>query len=163
MSAALAQRSAPVRRRRPELSSPAVKPDVRSKSHLQVVKPVSKATYSTASMIIFGVAAVLTFVVVFQTIIAEQQLRLDKISTDVRLARQHYDELRQQRAELRAPDHLRTQAMLLGMSQGLGAKFEVVPADIVAIVMASTGAMDRSIAEPRPLEPLLSTATGSAP
>ncbi len=163
MSAALSQRSAPVRRRRPELSTPAIKPDTRNKSHLQVVKPVSKTTLSTASMIIIGVATVLTFVVVFQTIIAEQQLRLDKISTDVRLARQHYDELRQQRAELRAPDYLRTQAMLLGMSQGLAAKFAAVPADVVAIVLASTGAMDQSIAEPRPLESLVSTATGSNP
>ena len=163
MSAALAQRSAPVRRRRPGSSTPAIKPDTRNKSHLQVVKPVSKTTLSTASMIIIGVATVLTFVVVFQTIIAEQQLRLDKISTDVRLARQHYDELRQQRAELRAPDYLRTQAMLLGMSQGFASKFAAVPADVVAIVLASTGAMDQSIAEPRPLESLVPTATGSNP
>jgi len=106
--------------------------------------------------VLIAIATILTSIVVFQTVIAEQQLRLDKITTDVRLARFHYDELRQQRAELRAPDYLREQAMLLGMSQGLSAKFEEIPADVVASVMAATGEMDKAILNPPMLEDLAS-------
>jgi len=89
-------------------------------------------------------------------------LRLDKITTDVRLARIHYDELRQQRAELRAPDYLREKAMMLGMSQGVSAEFEEVPADVVASVIAATGGMDKEILNPPMLEDFVSSNTKSA-
>lgn len=98
----------------------------------------------------------------FQTVIAEQQLTLDKVTTDVRLARFHYDELRQERAELRAPDYLREQAMMLGMSQGLSTQFTEIPADVVASVMASTGLMDKEISQPPMLVDLASQAISGA-
>ncbi|MEY2741116.1 MAG: hypothetical protein RL283_1218 [Actinomycetota bacterium] len=93
--------------------------------------------------------AVLGIVVVLQTLIAEQQLELDRTLTDVRLAQQHYDELRQTRAELRAPSHLIPQARMLGMMSGLGAKFQEVSPEAVARVMAATGNMDPLFLLPR--------------
>jgi hypothetical protein len=72
----------------------------------------------------------------------------------------YQDELRQQRADLLAPEYLRTQAGLQGMSQGLGSRFVEVPQDVVAQVAIATGLMDKKIAEPsagsdlRPLAPL---------
>jgi len=46
--------------------------------------------------------------------------------------------------------------MLLGMSQGLSTKFEEIPADVVASVMAATGGMDKEILNPPMLEDLAS-------
>lgn len=168
MAAALAARPAPVRLRRPAGSvvrpvrnsqgransqkqfEPGERPDLR------VIETIRVKKFSKVTSVLIGIAAVLTLIVVFQTVIAEQQLRLDKVTTDVRLARFHYDELRQNRAELRAPDHLREQAMMLGMSQGLSAQFEEIPADVVASVIAATGDMDKEILNPPMLEDLVS-------
>ena len=170
MATAVATRPAPVRLRRPagsvvrpvrnsqgrahtnsqEQFEPGERPDLR------VVETVQVRKFSIVTTALIGIATVLTLIVVFQTVIAEQQLRLDKVTTDVRLARFHYDELRQQRAELRAPDYLREQAMMLGMSQGLSAQFEEIPADVVATVIAATGGMDKEILNPPMLEDLVS-------
>lgn len=160
MSSALAARPAPVRRRRPAGSvvAPTPKEKAIQRPNLHIVEVERRKRISLATLAIIGVATVLIFVVMFQTVIAQQQLRLDKITTDVRLARFHYDDLRQQRAELRSPDYLREQAMLLGMSQGVSAQFEEVPADIVASVLSSTGAMDKEISQPQMLEDLVSQA-----
>jgi cell division protein FtsL len=131
---------------------------------LRVLAPITKTRYSRATGIIVGVTALAVLVVMFQTVIAQQQLKLDKITTEVRLARFHYDELRQQRAELRAPDNLREQAMLLGMSQGVAASFSEIPSDVVAMVLAATGSMDKEISQPPMLEDLASqTISGVTP
>ncbi len=134
-----------------------------AKPQLRVVQPVTRSKFSKITLVIFALASVLTFIVIFQTVIAEQQLQLDKVSTDVRLARQHYNELRQQRAELRSPDYLRAQAIILGMWPGSGAKFEEIPADVVTMVLASTGDMDDSIALPRNSDELVLESSGSTP
>lgn len=155
MATAVASRPAPVRRRRPAgsvVTPVSTRQSAKSKpidrSHLRVVQPVTKKSYSLATTAIIGIATVLILVVTFQTVIAQQQLRLDKVSTDVRLARIHYDELRQQRAELRAPDYLREQAMLLVMSQGVSAQFSEIPDDVVADVLAASGLMDKEFSQP---------------
>ncbi len=134
-----------------------------AKPQLRVVQPVARSKFSKVTLVIFALTSVFAFIVIFQTVIAEQQLQLDRVSTDVRLARQHYNELRQQRAELRSPDYLRAQAIILGMWPGSGAKFEEIPADVVTMVLASTGDMDDSIALPRNLDELVLESTGSAP
>jgi|GEM_PF-464233 len=134
-----------------------------AKPQLRVVQPVTRSKFSKVTLVIVTLASLFGFIVIFQTVIAEQQLRLDKVSTDVRLARQHYNELRQQRAELRAPDYLRAQAIMLGMWPGSGAKFEEIPAEVVTMVLASTGDMDDSIALPRNSDELVLESTGSAP
>ena len=166
MATAAMTRPAPVRMRRPAGASVTVVPR-RTKierPELRVVAPITKTRYSRATAIIVGVTALAVLVVMFQTVIAQQQLKLDKITTEVRLARFHYDELRQQRAELRAPDNLREQAMLLGMSQGVSASFSEIPSDVVAIVLAATGSMDKEISQPPMLEDLASqTISGVTP
>lgn len=134
-----------------------------AKPQLRVVQPVTRSKFSKVTLVIFALTSVLAFIVIFQTVIAEQQLQLDKVSTDVRLARQHYNELRQQRAELRSPDYLRAQAIILGMWPGSGAKFEEIPADVVTMVLASTGDMDDSIALPRKSDELVLESAGSVP
>lgn len=120
----------------------------RPERHLTVVPEESRRTISYVVYVMVTVFVMMAIVIGFQAFIAEQQLKLDKVTTDLGLARLNYDELRQQRADLLAPDYLREKARLMGMSQGLGSRFMDVPADIVAQVVASTGTMDSVFANP---------------
>ena len=121
-----------------------------SGAHLRVVpQPVRRRSgVSRASLVVFGLATFTIGVIVFQATIAEQQLRLDALTTDLRLAESHYDNLRQERAELLSPGRLREEATMMGMYQGLSTKFVEVPADVVAEVMASTARMNPLFADP---------------
>ncbi len=166
MATAAMTRPAPVRMRRPAGAPVTAVPrhTKTERPELRVLVPITKPRYSRATGIIFGVTVLAVLVVMFQTVIAQQQLKLDKITTEVRLARFHYDELRQQRAELRAPDNLREKAMLLGMSQGVAASFSEIPSDVVVMVLAATGSMDKEISQPPMLEDLASqTISGVTP
>jgi hypothetical protein len=105
-------------------------------------------------------------VIGFQAFIAQQQLKLDHLTKEVRLARLYTDELRQQKTTLIAPDFLRGEAALQGMTQGLGARFAEVPEDVVAQVLVATGQMDSELREPQHTavaNPLAALATLQAP
>ena len=125
-----------------------------STGYLRLVPPVQhtprvRVAPRVSLLVVFMVVGVI-MVVIFQAMIAEQQLRLDAVSKDLQLAEYNYEDLRQERAELLAPNRLRYEAMMLGMYQGLSTKFVEVPADIVAAVAAATGKMDPQLAEPLP-------------
>ncbi|MGA0065130.1 MAG: hypothetical protein ACO3IV_06800 [Ilumatobacteraceae bacterium] len=125
-----------------------------STGYLRLVPPVQhtprvRVAPRVSLLFVFMVVGVI-MVVIFQAMIAEQQLRLDAVSKDLQLAEYNYEDLRQERAELLAPNRLRYEAMMLGMYQGLSTKFVEVPADIVAAVAAATGKMDPQLAEPLP-------------
>lgn len=98
-----------------------------------------------------GMFVLISVIIGFQAFIAQQQLTLDHVSNELRLAKRYHDELRQARAELLAPDYLREQAVLQGMTQGLGSRFVEVPEDVVAQVVIATGEMDPLLAEPSPM------------
>jgi hypothetical protein len=105
-------------------------------------------------------------VIGFQAFIAQQQLKLDHISKEVRLARNYTEELRQQKTSLIAPDRLRAEAAMQGMTQGLGSRFAEIPEDVVAQVFVATGQMDDAIARPQQTavsNPLAALATLQAP
>lgn len=116
--------------------------------HLTVVPEDSTRTVSYAVVVLSTIFVLVALVIGFQAFIAEQQLKLDKVTTDLRLARLNYDELRQQRADLLAPDYLIDKARAMAMAQGLGARFVPVPADVVTAVFISTGKMDFVFAGP---------------
>ncbi len=54
----------------------------------------------------------------FQTQVARDQFRLDRIDKEIRTARAQYDALRRERAELRSPGRLMAAAQALGMVSG---------------------------------------------
>ena len=87
-------------------------------------------------------------VIGLQAYIAGQQLKLDRLTSEISLARQYHDELRQQRVTLLAPEYLREQAKAMMMTPGLGSNFAEVPQDVVASVVISTGKMDQAFANP---------------
>jgi len=132
-------------------TAPRRAPESESGSHLRVVaQPVNRRSraMSRATVMVLSISAFIIAVIVFQATIAEQQLRLDSLTTDLRLAETHYDNLRQQRAELLMPTRLREEAVMMGMYQGMSTKFMEVPADVVAEVMASTSKMNPLFADP---------------
>lgn len=131
-----------------EATRDATRPDLRIVPQPEPAAVSHRSTLSKLSIFVVTLSVFIILVIVFQATIAEQQLRLDRVSNDLRMAETHYDNLRQQRAELLAPVRLREEAMMLGMYQGLTAKFVEVPADVIAAVMISTANMDPMFADP---------------
>ncbi len=119
--------------------------------HLAVVPETTRRTLQYFAFGAIGLFLLMGAAIGFQAVIAEQQLKLDHVSGELRLAKLYEDQLRQQRAGLLAPEYLRTQAGLQGMSQGLGSRFIEVPQDVVAQVVIATGAMDPQLANPSPM------------
>ena len=134
--------------------------------HLALVPQTTRRTIRLFAAGAVGLFILMSVAIGFQAVIAEQQLKLDHVSSELRLAKLYQDQLRQQRAGLLAPEYLRTQAGMQGMSQGLGSRFVEVPQDVVAQVVIATGLMDSTIAEPsamsnlNPLAPLATMQQG---
>ena len=116
--------------------------------HLTVIPGTSKRTILFFSTMVLGLFVVVSSVIGLQAYIAGQQLKLDRLTSEISLARQYHDELRQQRLALLAPEYLREQAQALMMTPGLGSNFAEVPQDVVASVVISTGKMDQAFANP---------------
>ena len=116
--------------------------------HLTVIPGTSKRTILFFSTMVLGLFVVVSSVIGLQAYIAGQQLKLDRLTSEISLARQYHDELRQQRVTLLAPEYLREQAKAMMMTPGLGSKFVEVPQDVVASVVISTGKMDPAFANP---------------
>lgn len=93
---------------------------------------------------IFG--AVLFGVVALQTHMAQQQVRLDKINSDIARARRHFETLRAERAELQSPTHLIARANEFGMVPGVSVRPVEIPAAIAAEVAANVGKIDDDVA-----------------
>ncbi len=146
---------------RPSVASPTASHE----RHLSIVPGIASRSVSRFAFALVGMFVLISVIIGFQAFIAQQQLTLDHVSSELRLAKRYHDELRQVRAELLAPDYLREQAMLQGMTQGLGSRFVEVPEDVVAQVVISTGKMDPAIADPSPqlspLAPLAPTLGGN--
>lgn len=81
-------------------------------------------------------------VVVFQTRLAETQLGIDDIESQITLERYRYDQLRLERSILREPARLVTEARALGMVPGSKTDFRTVDPLAVAEVLVSTGGVD---------------------
>jgi hypothetical protein len=73
----------------------------------------------------------------FQTQLARRQLTLDTMDRDIRAAHENYDVLRRERAELRSPGRLATEASKLGMVPATQTEFVQLDADVVATVQRS--------------------------
>lgn len=81
-------------------------------------------------------------VVVFQTRLAETQLGIDDIESQITAEQNHYDQLRLERSILREPGRLVTEATALGMVPGTKTDFRSVDPLAVAEVLVSTRGVD---------------------
>ncbi len=85
--------------------------------------------------------ALLLGAVAFQTKLAQNQLALDRTERAVRDARERYDVLRRQRAQLRSPNRLAVEAERLGMVPAETGELMILDPSLVASVAASASGL----------------------
>jgi cell division protein FtsL len=85
---------------------------------------------------------VMFLVVAFQTRIAETQMKIDKINSQIQAERDRYDALRLERSALRDPARRVVEATAMGMIPGTGTDFTTVEPTSVAAVLVSTGGVE---------------------
>ncbi|MFK8023634.1 MAG: hypothetical protein AB8G26_06695 [Ilumatobacter sp.] len=93
---------------------------------------------------------------VFHTQLAQRQLRIDDLEREVQSERERFDELRRDRAVLRSPGRISTEAEALDMVRGETSRFIEVDAGALARQLAAAGVTDddarRIIGESGPLD-----------
>lgn len=128
-------------------SAAALQPDSPPEPQLRLV-PRRRGAMGIVGAVITVLFAALLGITIFQTRLAERQLQLDRLERQVSASRDRYDQLRQHRAQLRAPERLAAEAMQLGMVPGAAVEFVEVPSEVVAIVAAAGGGLDPQAARP---------------
>lgn len=93
---------------------------------------------------------------VFHTQLAQRQLRIDDLENQVQSERERFDELRRDRAVLRSPGRIATEATGLQMVRGETSRFIEVDPAALARQLAASGVVDdnvsRVIEETGPLD-----------
>jgi hypothetical protein len=89
-----------------------------------------------AAALVFGLMACAA---AFQTQLARRQLEVDRLDAEMREAADDYERLRRERADLRSPGRLSTEAAALGMVPGEQSEFMSIDPGVVAIVQMSVG------------------------
>lgn len=110
--------------------------------------------------------ALLLGAVAFQTKLAQNQLALDRTERAVRDARERYDVLRRQRAQLRSPNRLALAADQLGMVPAeTGELITLDPATVAIVAVAAADLPDVVSDKPTSLEQFgqVKAVTGDAP
>ena len=98
--------------------------------------------YNAALVLGFVVVVLMLGTVVLHTRLAERQGEIDRLEAAVTEARERFDVLRQQRAELRSPTRLAIEARNLGMMPTPRTEFLPVDPQTLAQVLASVGMVD---------------------
>jgi cell division protein FtsL len=109
------------------------------------VVPQTERRYVKTALVAFSVFVVLFFVATLQMHMAQQQMRLDKLNYDISRARQHFDQLRAERASLQSPEHLMEASRQMGLMPGRTTTIVNIPASIAAEVAATVGKVDADV------------------
>jgi hypothetical protein len=137
MAIALRQhRSEPARLVR---STQPVRPSVPPRPQLRVVPTYRRRTAGVLAALIVAHAGVMLGAVMLHTRLAERQLEIDRLDAAATAARERFDDLRRERAELRSPARLAAEAARLGMAPGDSSTFVEVDPYVVAQVLAAAG------------------------
>ena len=107
--------------------------------------PAIRPSYWKAFVGALGVLVVMLLVVSLNVNMAQQQMRLDRLNSDVSRARSHFEELRAQRAQLQSPRDLMASARLMGLVPAMASRTVGVPVEIAAEVAATVGKIDADI------------------
>ena len=112
---------------------------------LEIVVPHRRRAMSV--IVVAGLVLFTMFIgaVAFQTQIARNQLAVDATERAVTAARDRYDVLRRQRAELRSPNRLAVEATRLGMVPAQNGEFMTVDPDVVASVLAAASGLPDAV------------------
>ena len=112
-------------------------------------------TAVNAALVLVGVVVVLMLAaVVLHTRLAERQLEIDRLEESVTEARERFDVLRQQRAELRSPTRLSIESAALGMGVAPQTEFLTVDPARMAQIIAAAGTVDEATATVVTADPL---------
>jgi cell division protein FtsL len=122
-------------RRRPVSTATASRPDLR-------IVPRRRAAVNAALLLLVVVVALMLAAVVLHTRLTERQLQIDRLEQDVTEARERFDVLRRQRAELRSPTRLAMEGTERGMVVAPNGDFITVDGRTLAEVIAAAGTID---------------------
>lgn len=75
----------------------------------------------------------------FQTLLAQRQLDIDRTEQGIEDAREEYEQLRRERAELRSPGRLAAMASEMGMVAATESSFMTIDPQVIAVVQSSSG------------------------
>lgn len=139
MAAMAVRRVEAPRKRSPHVR--AATPSVSRRPDLRLV-PRPRAAANAVMVLVAIVAGLMLAAVVLHTRLAERQLEIDRIESEVTDARERFDVLRQQRAELRSPSRLALEAERLGMYASPRTDFLEVDGYALAHVLAAAGTID---------------------
>jgi cell division protein FtsL len=137
---------APAPRRRPSSSPspgrgssrPAATP---TRPELRVV-PRRRAALNAALVFVVVVVALMLAAVVLHTRLTERQLQIDRVEQEVTEARERFDVLRRQRAELRAPSRLALASSEMDMIVAPNTEFVTTDGRTLARIIAAAGTVD---------------------
>ncbi|MEI8287627.1 MAG: hypothetical protein WCG15_10045 [Actinomycetes bacterium] len=109
------------------------------------VVPQTERRYVKTALVAISIFVVLFFVATLQMHMAQQQMRLDKLNYDISRARQHFDQLRAERASLQSPEHLMEASRQMGLMPGRTTTIVNIPASVAAEVAATVGKVDADV------------------
>lgn len=106
-------------------------------------------------------------VTAMQTQMAERQMRIDTLNSNIIRARNNFDKLRAERARFQSPAYLTERAAALGLVPGTETKMLPVPTDIAVEVASGMGKVDSDViaSKTSPLDQFgkMKRAAGNAP
>ncbi|MEP7046035.1 MAG: hypothetical protein ABI949_05115 [Ilumatobacteraceae bacterium] len=108
------------------------------RTQLKVV-PRRRRTARLVAFAAFFASSMMLGAAAFQTQLARRQVELDQVDRQIRNARNDFNELRSQRAELRSPARLAASGSALGMTSGGKSEFVDISPELVAEVQQSAG------------------------
>lgn len=114
---------------------------VAPRPQLVVVAPRRRAArfIAAGSVVVFGL---MLGAAAFQTQLARRQLTIDTYDRQIRAAHEQYDVLRRERAELRSPGRLATEASALGMVPATQTQFITLTPEVIGAVQRSGAPTD---------------------
>jgi hypothetical protein len=113
-----------------------------SERHLALVAPRGRRAAHVAVVMSVLLGMAMLGAAAFQTRLAQRQVELDQLDTDISNSREQYETLRRERAELRSPERLAQVAAANGMVPARGSDFLEIAAEVRSLVAASTGDID---------------------
>ena len=104
--------------------------------------PNRRLAANAVAMTVVLLGVLMLFAVVLRTRLAERQAQIDRLQAQVDNEHARFDVLRQQRAELRSPGRLASEASDRGMFIALDSQFAPVDPWLYARILAATGSID---------------------
>jgi hypothetical protein len=124
-----------------------------ARPELRIV-PRRRAAFNAAVVLAVLIVGLMLAAVVLHTRLTERQLQIDRTEQEVTEARERFDVLRRQRAELRAPSRLALAGRDMGMIVAPTTEFAATDGRTLAEAIAAAGTVDELTEAVDPADPL---------